>query len=345
MNLQAFDPVLGRTGRGLGQVHSLPANIHILKNAAIPANGQWMLAFVSGAQTPLVIVHGKSFGYQQTINYFAALGGGQTIYFAFTNNKGTYIFAYEYMNGQHVIKICTTGFLVNRTPGNHAPWTVYPSGTHAQRGLGAAAKSTYTGTITPQVPSPPTPYPPQVGEPPGNGLWWWQFQWRYIGNGGYPASPPSGLAPPNQPPSSTGEVGKWVNMTGNYWDWFPPGIQGAYGQIVGGDGVVYNVYASSSSAASQVAAGGPQGGTLPPPPAGPPPALPGYAGQWFNPHPAYWVFLPSAAPVAAPVSATTATGTMIVPATTTATTTTSSTWLWWLLGIAAVGGVAYWVMD
>jgi hypothetical protein len=212
-----------------------------------------------------------------------------------------------------------------------------------QRGLGATAKSTFTGTFPPQVPSPPTPYPPQVGEPPGNGLWWWQFMWRYIGYGGYPANPPASLMPPNQPVSSTGEVGKWVNMGGNYWDWFPPGIQGTpYGQIVGGDGVVYNVYASSGYALSDVAAsaGGTAVSKLPPPSGGAPPALAGYSGQWFNPHPDYWVFLPSAAPAAAVSSAGVTTATGIVPA-----TTTSSTWLWWVLGIAVVGGVAYWVMD
>jgi hypothetical protein len=337
MTLEAFDPMLGRTGRGLGQ---LPANIHVLTSATIPANARWMLAFVSGSKSPLVIVHGKSFRYQQAINSFTALGGGQTVYFAFTNNKGTYIFAYENVNGRHVIKICTTGCVVKSTPGNHAPWTVYPVTT--QRGLGAAAKSTFTGSFAPQVPSPATPYPPQVGEPPGNGLWWWQFMWRYIGYGGYPATPPGSLTPPNQPTSSTGEVGKWVNMGGNYWDWFPPGIQGTpYGQIVGGDGVVYNVYASSGNAVSDVAAsgGGTTHSTLAPPSGGPPPALPGYSGQWFNPHPDYWVFLPGSPPAAASASATGA----IAPATTTATT--SSTWLWWLLGIAAVGGVAYWVMD
>jgi hypothetical protein len=60
-----------------------------------------------------------------------------------------------------------------------------------------------------------------------------------------------------------------------------------------------------------------------PPPTGTPPNLPaGTAGQWANPFPGYFVFVPTAAAA-----------------------TTSYTWLWLLLGLGAAGGIGYYLLD
>ncbi len=115
----------------------------------------WLLAFVNGSGKANVIVHGKSFGYQGTLNYFANRYGGQTVYFTFTNNKGTYIFAYENVKGVHAIKICTDGYFVTRTPNGSAPFTVYPPspanpavgvGQTAPRGFGAVFQNPIPAT-------------------------------------------------------------------------------------------------------------------------------------------------------------------------------------------------------
>jgi hypothetical protein len=113
---------LGQEPEGLG---AAPSSLQVL--GTLPAQCQhWLLAFVNGSRKANVIIHGRSFGYQSTLNYFANLYGGRTVYFAFTNNKGTYIFAYENVNGVHAIKICTDGYFVARTPNGKAPFTVYP---------------------------------------------------------------------------------------------------------------------------------------------------------------------------------------------------------------------------
>jgi hypothetical protein len=116
----------------------LPTGIRVL--ASVPAQcTQWLLAFVNGSKYPNVIIHGQSFGgYQKAINYFSKYSGNSTVFFAFTNNVGTYLFAYEVMNGRHVIKICTNGMLVHATPGGRAKWTVSPAS--SQQGLGAVFK-------------------------------------------------------------------------------------------------------------------------------------------------------------------------------------------------------------
>ncbi len=450
---------LGQEPEGLG---ALPSSIRVL--GALPAQCQhWLLAFVNGSKKANVIIHGKSFGYQGAINYFASAYGGKTVYFTFTNNKATYIFAYENVNGVHAIKICTDGYFVTRTPNGKAPFTVYPPSPVAPvAGVGQVFRApvpvtpgmgntsitviprVVAGTFVPaftvdangmnatmmsgapqqaqwaksdmqnaqlaqlvqqvisgqgvasdhrlyfgfqdnnppnwaQTPGEPTgmaimrifqvnsnlfqiglctsesgvftgggggggggvvtgggpgtivtimgPLPAyagsyQVGTPTGQGLWWStnQYAWVYIG------SNPTNVYPPGAQASPTNnEIGSWVQIGNQIWQWFPPG--GALGAAVGTSyGIVtspygsYAVWAQDGQAATIA-----QGGTSnwPPPPAGPPPWMAGSIGQWIQPLPEYYVWIPATTALAA-----------------------STSWIWWLLGLTVVGGgAAYYLLD
>jgi hypothetical protein len=123
-----FDPHLGRRPtEGLGQVPTskppLPMGMQIV---TAPLCQRWLLAFVSASRMPDVIIHGHHFGgYQSALDYFASLGASP-VYFTYTNNRGTYLFAYEETKAGHkVIKICVDGMVVRRN--SQGSWTVSPS--------------------------------------------------------------------------------------------------------------------------------------------------------------------------------------------------------------------------
>jgi hypothetical protein len=144
---------LGQEPEGVGKAPG--GKFHVLSTAPARCT-HWLLAFVNGSKKSNVVIHGHSFSYQGAINYFAKHGGGGTVYFTFTNNKGTYLFAYELVKGIHAIKICTNGFTVHRTAQGKAPFTVYPGssakgatkGAGARRGLGTVFTSPFPGYNT-----------------------------------------------------------------------------------------------------------------------------------------------------------------------------------------------------
>jgi hypothetical protein len=170
----------------------------------------------------------------------------------------------------------------------------------------------------------------QTGLPTSGGLWWWNYAWIYVPASGLPPDPISGgVTPPNQPQYS-GELGSWVEGNG-FFLWFPAGIQGTpYGQILGGDGNTYDVYASSNSSASDMSAG--QGSTFPAPPsftASPyDPSAP--AGEWLNTYPDYWIWDSSPSDIVGSALGTSSTGGIIALL---------------LVGLLIVGGVTYLVYE
>jgi hypothetical protein len=163
-----------------------------------------------------------------------------------------------------------------------------------------------------------------TGDPPTNGLWWWQLAWIYEGS-----QPPLGMMPPSAVPNEHGLYGDWVLTHANHWLWYPAGGGAnlapgtAFGVLVGGDGNTYPVYSSVTDALNS---------TPIQPPSGSPPWLgPSASGQWLNPHPSYWIWIGAA------------------PATATGIVATSGfTALDALLlvgGIVVVGGIAYYVLS
>jgi hypothetical protein len=145
---------------------------------------------------------------------------------------------------------------------------------------------------------------------------WLQSSWVV---GGTPKHAPKGL-PPGVSTAALGVVGTWVWRPGtrkfggvalsNFWCWYPPArvvtlMNGTY------------VYADPGAVTGDW--------TSLPAPTSPPVA--GMTGTWQQAHEAYWVFVPG-------------TGTAITPP-----AATDYTWLWWVLGIGAVGGVAYLIFE
>jgi hypothetical protein len=149
------------------------------------------------------------------------------------------------------------------------------------------------------------------GTPTSNGLWWSNYTWIYVGN-----QPPAGLCPPNvTQANASGMLGAWVATQPNFWVWFPAG---RLVSITGGDGNTYWVYSSMFVANGSASPSG-----LPAPTSAPASLGVSAVGQWVNAQPGYYVWVgPS-----------------------TLTTVTSYTWLWVLLGLAAVGGVGYYLLD
>jgi len=142
----------------------------------------------------------------------------------------------------------------------------------------------------------------------GGGYYWYNYAWVCA------SSQAPTMAPPGAQPTQAGLLGAWVNIKSGYWVWYPGGQLVA---MLGGDRNTYWVYSKEYVAE----------GTMPaanfPPPTGTPPNLPaGTAGQWANPFPGYFVFVPTAAAA-----------------------TTSYTWLWLLLGLGAAGGIGYYLLD
>jgi hypothetical protein len=327
------------TPTGLGQTAwpGLPKGVRVLGGAP-PACWNWRLAFVDGGK-PGVIVAGAGFSsYQKAVQYFSARTRGPT-YFTFTNNRGTYLFCYEEVEGSRVIKICEDGMNAITRPNGV---TLSPKasagkgrGSHAgdplQEGFGLVVEGLG------QVPGVPI-YAPATGIyaglPTTPGLNWWNYCWIYIPGSGLPSNPgAAGITPPNQPTDPTGEVGSWVAGYSGEWYWFPPGLLASsgrtpYGQIVGGDGVTYNVYAQSDYATSDIGSGlttssypAPAQFTASPfdPSASP--------GQWVLPAcPDYWVWVTSLSDnVAADLGTTSGVGTAVLVG----------------LGLLVTGGVAY----
>jgi len=169
----------------------------------------------------------------------------------------------------------------------------------------------YNGTYN----APPTAM--QTGDPPSNGLWWWQYMWVWEGGPPSPTTYPPGAIPD---PSSK-EIGAWVQVSDNRWNWFPPGNaagyapNSSYGLITGGDGIQYAVWANSTQAAEGNPWIGPPGGA-----ANPPPWLTGSVGQWVQTGADYYVWIP--------------TGT---------TGLSTAEILLLVFGVVVIGGVAYYV--
>ena len=142
----------------LGQEqHPLPTGIKLVHPQKHCKH--WMLMFVNGSKKANVIVKGSSFKLQSTLNALAAFGESP-LYFTYTGTGGTYLFAYEVVNGKHVIKLCVDGLTVHHSVrGAAAPYTVTgtPSST---KGLGQGKKSKkglrgLGSVFTSQVPSYP----------------------------------------------------------------------------------------------------------------------------------------------------------------------------------------------
>jgi hypothetical protein len=149
----------------------------------------------------------------------------------------------------------------------------------------------------------------QAGNPPAGGPTWWQYAWIYMSTGGYPI-------PTNPPPGVTGSgtvIGTWVETDSNHWVWFPP--DNTLSQI-NGFWVMGNSNASGAPAPWQA---------FPAPTVSPD----GTQGTWSEPHKGYWVWTPGAA-TAATVVAGLSTGEMILLA---------------ILGLGAIGGVGYLLLD
>lgn len=150
--------------------------------------------------------------------------------------------------------------------------------------------------------------PWQTGNPPSGGPTWWQYAWIYMSTGGYPI-------PTNPPPGVTGSgpvIGTWVETSSGHWVWFPP--DNTLTQI-NGIWVMGNSNASGAPTPWQA---------FPAPTVSPD----GTQGTWSQAHKGYWVWTPGAA-VATSVAGL-STGTMILLA---------------ILGIGAIGGIGYLLLD
>jgi hypothetical protein len=243
-----------------------------------PQGQRWLLAFVNGAK-PSVLLAGTGFSYQKALNHFARISN-QPVYFTYSNAKGTYLFAYETMNGHHVLKICTDGMRVLRSGSGRAMWTVAPG-----------SRMTGMGQVS--------------------GLVWQNYAWTYMGAdpGAAGVVPPGAQTNPGNPSNPT--VGAWIQVSSGFWVWFPAGF---IVPILGGDGNTYWINSSNQAAV---------GTAVLTPPAGPPTALAGTSGSWLLAYPGYYVWLPSS------LSATLS------------TMSTGEILLLGLLGLGAMGGVAY----
>jgi hypothetical protein len=168
------------------------------------------------------------------------------------------------------------------------------------------------------------------GLPTSGGLWWWNYAWIYVPASGLPPDPISGnITPPGQPQYSN-ELGSWVEGNG-FFLWFPAGMQGSpYGQIQGGDGVLYDIYASSGASSSDMAAG--QGSSFPAPATFTPSPFDSTApaGEWINTYPDYWAWVSSPADIVGSALGTTSTGGIIALL---------------VIGVLVVGGVTYLVYE
>lgn len=160
--------------------------------------------------------------------------------------------------------------------------------------------------------------PWQQGVPTSSGLWWSTstLQWTFVGN-----QPPTTVYPPGAQtsPGANQEIGTWVLIGNGIWGWYPPGgalgaaPASSYGIVVGPSGT-YATWAQAGAAATN--------GSFSPPPPGAPPFMASTVGTWQQTAPAYYVYVP-----------------------TTALATTNYDWLWLLLGVVVVGGVAYYALD
>jgi hypothetical protein len=114
---------------GLGQGTALPRGVRLLRSAPSGCRN-WVVAYVYGLAAPHTIVSGKGFPYKALSEALASLPGS-VHYFSYTNNRGTYVFAFERVNGAGVIKLCSDGVAMTPTPNARAAWTAVPTGRRA----------------------------------------------------------------------------------------------------------------------------------------------------------------------------------------------------------------------
>jgi hypothetical protein len=140
---------------------------------------------------------------------------------------------------------------------------------------------------------------------------WDTYMWQYVAAG-------QGDVPTQPPPTTPGALGLWVNTRNDLilYDWYPFGVQGL-ATITDPSGNIWYVYCSGYGANGEGASA-----DYNPPAVGsviPPAALAGTTGSWSTTiHPYYQVWIPAAS-----------------------TMSTAELLLLLALGVAAVGGVAY----
>ena len=130
---------VGLEPEGVGQGQpALPPGIQIVGPQTQCKH--WILAFVVGAKMANVLLHdGAGFDHQLVANLLAP--GQKPVFFTFAGTEGTYLFAYETVNGRHVIKMCVDGMTLHHTPQSRVPWTVSKHPAAKMTGLGAVFKT------------------------------------------------------------------------------------------------------------------------------------------------------------------------------------------------------------
>jgi hypothetical protein len=99
-------PAAGSSGISEDVHRRLPPGIRLA--GPQPQCQHWMYAFVNGAPRGNIRHAGVGFHYQQVVNALASRGVSPQ-FFTFTNSTGTYLFAYEIVNGVPCIKLCVDG--------------------------------------------------------------------------------------------------------------------------------------------------------------------------------------------------------------------------------------------
>jgi hypothetical protein len=292
---------VGRRPEGLGQYTG--GQITYLQNQAAGGGcGSWAeisptdqvgwLAANPGVQQDLAnIITSLTGAWNHPAEAGANIASDGLLYFDYsnTNTGATTGFEQIFMrfhiaSGQPILGVCTA-------PGSSA------SGTPVVQGGGQTVVQN-----------------PGVTSTNGGSLSWSNYAWLYYSAG--QTDIPT-VVPPGQP---AGATGAWVETRSGQFDWYPgPTV---LSQVVDPSGNVWWVYSSYHAANGSTGA---SDAFQPPDPgtanyAVPPPALAGTAGNWYQAHPYYYVWLSSAV----------ATG-----------LTSGELLLLLLLGAGAVGGVAY----
>jgi hypothetical protein len=126
---------------GVGQVPA-PAGIALLSHS--PPCSRWLLAYQHGAPRANLFVHGTGFSWKGVLSYLRQQVGSRTTFFTFTNDKHTYLFVYEVLGGQPMLKLCADGLRARPHPSGR--FTMMPPRVRGiyrprQRGLGNVLSS------------------------------------------------------------------------------------------------------------------------------------------------------------------------------------------------------------
>jgi hypothetical protein len=134
---------------GVGQSPATaPAGIAVLSST--PHCSRWLLAYQHGAPRANLLILGHGFSWTQLLAYLSQTFGSKTTFFTFTNNKHTYLFAYEVVGGQILVKLCADG--LRARPHSSGRFTMMPPTRRVrglfrqrQRGLGNVIASQWPG--------------------------------------------------------------------------------------------------------------------------------------------------------------------------------------------------------